>query len=214
MTVHVWSGVTVKMQSALGTPLVVTAVSKAAIGVAAFTPGTDPTIGDYLLMTAEGMHEISGRVFRAGTVVAGTSFQLAGENTTNYGTYVSGTATPITFGTTLLSARGVTASGGEPTFIDISTIHDKVDRQRPGNTSAASFGFECFWDPGDAALVAMKAASDEGAERAFQITFDNGALVVFNGYVSASLLPGGSAGDVVTTQVTITMSGTSTAYAS
>lgn len=214
MAVKVWSGVSVTMQSAAAAALTVSGVTKASPGVVTYT-GTDPLDGDFVLMTAQGMSQIDGRVFRVDNVNTGSdTFELEGENTTNFDTFVSGTAQVITLGTTLTSARNVSSSGGDFDFIDVSTIHDIVSKQVPGNASPATFTFDCYWDPADAALLALKAASDLKAQRVFKITFADGAFVVFSGYVGATLLPGGSAQDAVTTSVSITMFGRPTAYAS
>jgi hypothetical protein len=64
---------------------------------------------------------------------------------------------------------------------------------------------EFIWDPADAGQVAMKAAADAQAKRAFRIQFGTGgALTAFAGYISFSGTPGGNAQDVVTTSGTIT----------
>ncbi len=213
-TVTKWSAVAVAMQSALATALTVTAISKASPGVLTYT-GTDPSNGDYVKLTIEGMHQVDGRVFRVANVNTGANtFELEGENTTDYDTFSSGTAEVITFGTTMATATGLTAAGGDFDFIDTTTIHDNVRKQVPGLASAATYTFENLWDPGDTALAAMKLASDNQAQRCIKITFANGKKVLFNGYVGCTLLPTGNAQDKVTTSVAITMFGRPTLYAS
>jgi len=67
----------------------------------------------------------------------------------------------------------------------------------------------------DTGLIAMKSASDSQAERAFKFTFGTGGqILVFSGYVGCSLLPGGQAQGLVTTQTVVTMHGTATTYSS
>ena len=117
-------------------------------------------------------------------------------------------------GTSLTTATSVTASGGDFSFIDTTTIHDSVAKQVPGLASAAVFTFENIWDVSDAGLLALKAASDAQAQKAIRFTFANGQKVVFNGYVGATLLPTGSAQDKVVTSVVVTMYGRPTTYAS
>ena len=61
----------------------------------------------------------------------------------------------------------------------------------------------------------MKLAGDAQSQRAFKFTFGTGGqIMVFNGYVAANLLPGGSAQQLVTTPSAITMFGSPTYYAS
>lgn len=211
--VSLWSDVTVAMQSVLATAIAITGITNASPGVVTHG-GADPTAGDFVLITATGMPEVDGRVFRVANVVASTSFELEGEDTTNFGTFTSGSFQVITFGTSLATVSDLSASGGEFNFVDITTIHDNVAKQQPGLAAAASFTMTNIWDAADTALLAMKSASDSKAQRAFKFTFANGQIMTFNGYVGATLLPGGSAQDKVTTSTVVTMFGTPTYYAS
>jgi Phage tail tube protein, TTP len=211
-TVSKWSNVNVAMQSALGANKTISGISKANPGVVTST-AHGLANGAYVLLTVQGMYQVDGRVFRVANQAANT-FELEGENTLAYDTFTSGTANEITFGTTMATATGLTASGGEFDFIDVTTIHDNVRKQIPGLASPAVYTFENIWDVSDAALAAMKVASDNQAQRCIRFTFANGQKVVFNGYVGATLLPVGNAQDKVTTQVAITMFGRPTMYSS
>lgn len=213
MAVTTWSNVAVAIQSAAAASITVSGVTKASPGVVSYT-GTDPSNGDFVRMTAQGMNQIDGRIFRVANVNgAGNTFELEGENTTGFNTFSSGGFEVITFGTSLTTATSLSASGGEFSFIDVTTIHDSVAKQVPGLASAAVYTFESIWDVSDAGLIALKAASDAQAQRAIRFTFANGQKVVFNGYVGCSLLPTGAAQDAVKTSVTITMYGRPTVYA-
>lgn len=205
-----WTNVSVSIQSALATAVAITAITKANPGVVTAT-AHGLANGEYVYVTAQGMSQIDGRVFRAANVTANT-YELEGENTTTYTTFSSGTSEEITFGTSLTTATGVTASGGDPNFIDVTTIHDNVQKQISGNASASSFSFDSIWDPADAGLIALKAASDAGTQRAMMLAFSNGRRVLFNGDISATLLPTGNAGEAVKTPVAITMFGRPTVY--
>lgn len=211
-TVTTWTNVQVNIQSALGSALVISGITKADPGVVT-SAGHGLSNGDYVLLSSQGMTELDGRVFRVANVTTDT-FELENEDTTAYNTFSSGSAQEITFGTSLTTALTVSASGGDPNFIDVTTIHDSIQKQIPGNASAANFSFENVWDPNDAGLIALKAASDVNSPRAVHFVFSNGRRVLFNGYVSATLLPTGQAGGAVQTPVTITMFGRPTAYAS
>lgn len=210
-----WSNVAVAMQSALATALTVTAITKANPGVVSYT-GTDPTNGDYVLLTASGMFQVNGRVFRIANVDGtGNTFELEGEDTTLYDTFTSGTAQVITFGTSITTATTISSSGGTFPFIDTTTIHQNQKTQIPGLPEAASYTFDNIWDVSDTGLKAMKAAFDAQAQRCFKFVFGTGGqIMVFNGYVGANLLPGGTAQELVTTQAAITMFGSPTYYSS
>lgn len=211
-TARKWSNVAVAMQSALGSAVTITGISKASEGVVTAT--NTFSNGDYVVLSVQGMRQVDDRVFRVKSV-SGSSFVLEGEDTTAFDTFSSGTCQKITFGTSITTATNISSSGGDFDFIDTTTIHQAARTQMPGLPSAASFNFDNIWDVSDAGLKAMKSASDAQAKRAFMFTFGSGGqIMVFNGYVGASLLPGGSAQQLVTTQTTITLNGTPTYYAS
>jgi hypothetical protein len=211
-TAKIWSNVQVAMQSVLAAADTVTGITQANPGVVSSTAHGIAN-GAYVLANIEGMKEINGRVFRVANTAA-NAFDLEGENTTTYDAFSSGNVQEITFGTSFGTVRGLTTNGGDFPFIDTTTIHDKVATQIPGIASAISYSFEHIWDVANAALIAMKLASDQKAQRAFRFTFANGAIMVFNGYCGATLIPAGNAQDLVTTQTTITMFGSPTYYAS
>ena len=212
-TVRKWSNVAVAMQSALGAAKTITGITKANPGVVTST-AHGLANGTYVLLTIQGMHQLNGRVARVANQAANT-FELEGIDTTAFDTFSSGTAEAITFGTSITTATGVNASGGDFDFQDTTTIHTNVKTQIPGAANPATFSFENIWDVSDAGLLAMKSASDSQAQRAFRFTFGSGGqIMVFNGYVGATLLPTGAAQDVVKTQAVITAFGSPTYYAS
>jgi hypothetical protein len=200
----VWSGVQVAVQSSLATALPISAITKASPAVATYT-GTDPTAGDYLYLSdIQGMYQLNERVVRAGTVNTGSdTVQLEGVDSTLYSTFTSGDLQVVTFGTTLSLITDITVSGGDFEDIDITTIHDLVRVVQPGVASNLSFAMTAQWDPSSTALQALKTASDSKARRAFKFTFADGAIFVTTGYIGCSLVPTGSAQQLVTTPISI-----------
>lgn len=207
-----WSDVDVDVQSSLATAITITAITKASTGVVTYT-GTDPTNGAYVIVTALGMSEVSGRVFRVANVNAGSdTFELEGENTTGYGTFVSGSAQVITFGTSVDTITGLNASGGDFDFIDTTTIHSTVRTQIPGLASPGVYTCESFWDPSDASLLLLKTASQTKSQRCVRFSFADGRKFLFNGFVGCTLFPTGNAQDLVKTALVFTMFGSPTVY--
>jgi len=212
-TVRKWSNVAIAMQSALAADKTLTAIT---IGATATVTSTAHGYvnGDLVLISAQGMRQVDGRIFRVASSTT-NNFVLEGEDTSGYDAFSSGTAQLITFGTSITTATTVNGSGGDFDFIDTTTIHGNAKTQIPGLANPATYSFENIWDVSDAGLKAMKTASDAQAQRCFKFTFGaGGQVMLFNGYVGASLLPGGSAQDKVTTQTTVTMFGSPTYYAS
>lgn len=213
-TVAKWSNVRVAVQSALGANKTITAITKASQGVVSAT-AHGFVAGDFVLITAVGMYQVDSRVFRVadnGSPVDPNAFLLQGEDTTLFDTFTSGYANLITFGTSMQTATGLTASGGDFDFIDTTTIHVGQRQQIPGLANAASYAFENLWDPSDTALLAFKSASDNQAQRAVKFTFAAGQIVAFNGYIGCTMLPTGTALDKVVTSVVATMIGRPTLY--
>lgn len=217
-TARKWSNVAIAMQSALATAVVITGITKANPGVVSYTDAgtSDPSNGNFVVLTVQGMHQLDGRVARVANVSGGgNTFELEGIDTTLFDTFTSGSFQVITFGTSITTATSLSSSGGDFGFIDTTTIHNNVRTQVPDLPAPASYTFDNIWDVSDAGLVAMKSASDAQAKRAFRFTFGTGGqIMVFSGYVGASLLPAGSAQQLVTTSTVITMHGTPTVYSS
>lgn len=209
-TITKWSGVTIAIQSALAAADTITAITKANPGVASSTTHGMAN-GAYAKLTVSGMSQVDGRVARVANQAANT-WELEGIDTTLFDTFTSGTSEEVTFGTSLVTATTVNASGGDFDFIDVTTIHDNVKKQIPGVANPIKFDFENLWDTADAGLIALKSASDSSAQRCFKFTFNNGKIMVFTGYVGCTLLPTGGAQDVAKTSVTITMFGKPTFY--
>lgn len=203
----IWSNVKIDLQSAKGADKAITAISKASPGVVTATH--DYIVGDYVLLTVSGMVQLNGRMFRVSAISTTVSFTLEAEDTTLYDTFTAtgSVANKITLGTSLGTVKGLTGSGGEFAFIDTTTVHDTISSQIPGIASAIAYNFDNIWDAADTGLLALKAASDLKAQRAFRFTFSDGRKMLGNGYVGATLVPTGNAQDLVTTSATLTLSG-------
>lgn len=212
--VHLWSNVVVSIQSALAAADTIVSISKASPGVVTAT-AHGMSNGDYVKLSVLGMREVDARVFRIASVTTDT-FALEGEDTTDYSTFISGTAEKITFGINMTTAVSLNGAGGDFDFIDTTTIHGNAKSQVPGLPNAGTYNFENLWDPADAALAAMNTASKNRAQRAVKFHFEGGTgpVVVFNGYIGCSLLPTGSAQDKVLTPVVATMHGAPSIYTS
>jgi hypothetical protein len=210
-TATLWSNVQVAMESARAAGKTVSAIAKEAAPATVSATANGYSDGDYVVMDVTGMYQIDDRVFRVDNAAL-DAFDLEGETTTTYDTFAAGSAYKLTLGTTLAVLTSLSASGGGANFIDITTIHDNVAKSIPGLAAAATYSFEAIWDVSDAGLAALKVASDQRAQKAFKFTFSNGQIMVFLGYVNATLLPIGSNQELVKTTVEITMFGTPTYY--
>jgi hypothetical protein len=205
------------MQSALAAAKNITGITKAAEGVVT-AAGHGYSNGDYVFLEVQGMSQVNARVFRV-IGVATDSFKLedvtggTGINTTDFDTFSSGTAKKITFGTSITTAASISISGGDFDFIDTTTIHSNQKSQIPGAANPISMSMDQLWDITDAGQIALKAASDTQAQRAFKFTFGTGGtIMVFVGYVGFTGAPVGNAQDKITSPATVTAFGSPTYY--
>lgn len=219
MSVRKMSNVAVAMQSALAAAKTISAITKAAPGVVT-SAGHGYSNGDYVFLEVQGMIQVNARVFRVVSVATDT-FQLEGVtggtgiDTTDFDTFSSGTAKKITFGTSITTASSINISGGDFDFIDTTTIHSNQKSQIPGASNPISMTMDQLWDITDAGQIALKAASDTQAQRAFKFTFGTGGpIMVFVGYVGFTGAPTGSAQDKITSPATVTAFGSPTYYGS
>lgn len=209
--INVWSKVGVTVQTVLAAAKTITAITLASPGVVSST-AHGYLDGDIVLLKISGMIEANHMVVRVANKTTDT-FEMEGVDTTLFNAFVSGTAQKVTLGAAAATITDVSPSGGEAKSIDITTVHDDTDREIPGNLSAISYSMGSLWVPDDAALVELKAAGAVKGERVIEIDFATGAKVYFNAYPSASLAPGGSKGEAVTTPISFKLRGPITAYA-
>lgn len=197
MQVRMWKNVKVDMQSAIAAAVAVTAITQAATAVVT-SVAHGLADGDFVLLSVQGMTELHERIFRVDNKTADT-FELEGEDSTDYKDFVSGTFQKLTFGTSITTGTSISPSGGEYEMEDATLIHTDFRAEVPKLPSAIKFGMEHIWDPSDAGLKALQKASQLQQRRAFRFTIA-GMLILFYGYVGCTLLPGGQSQGKVTTQ--------------
>lgn len=212
-TAKKWANVAVAMESARAAAKTITAITKASPAVVSST-AHGYSNGQYVLLSIQGMFQLDSKVVRVANQTANT-YECEGVDSTAFDTFSTGSAYAITYGTTLSSVKGLSASGGDFDFLDTTTIHDNVKKQIPGLPNPLNYTFDNIWDVSDTAQVAMKTASDSQSPKCFRVTFGTGGnIMAFYGYVGFSAAPTGNALDIVTSPAVITMYGTPTYYAS
>lgn len=211
MTIYTNSGLAMSMQSAVATAKTIVSVTKAAPGVFTCTAHGFSN-GDLVLIEAEGMTEVNKRVFELVNIATDT-FQVVGPggttglDTTNFGTFSSGTVAKLTMGTSITGCQGFSSNGGEIKFEDSTTVHDIIDKQIVTGATALSYSLDMQWDPANAGQQAMKAAFEARTSKAFRIQWPSGAYVMFYGSVGYSGAPGGSKQGITTTSAAISAEG-------
>lgn len=198
-----WSNVGVDVQTSLSSAQTISAITKASTGVVTYV-GADPTNGDYIVVTANGMTQVNDRIFRVANVNAGSNtLELEGEATTDYGTFTSGTFQIITYGASFNILQTIQVSGGEPEYADTTTIHDEVRKRAPTVVSPLSLSSDALFDLADPGFVEARIAYRAKTKRAILLRFGTGSKMAMNGYFSAAGVPTGQAQGVVQTRITI-----------
>ena len=215
MPIYTNSGLTLAMESAIAAAKTITAATNAAPGV--FTSVAHGYLdGDIVLLEVDGMIEVDNRLFVIVNKATDT-FQIkntatgaVGIDTTNFGVFTSGTAKKVTLGTTIPGVQEFTPSGGEPKFVDTTTVSDKTDKQTVVGATAMSYGMTMQWDPSDTAQIAMLDAFAVRASKGFRITWPNGRYAMFYGSVGYAGAPGGGSQGVTTSPAAVAMAGNPT----
>jgi hypothetical protein len=211
-TVRKWSNVAVAMESAAASPVTITGIFQGS--TCTVTATNTYSAGDYVKLSVSGMYQLDGKVVRVSSPT-GSNFVAEGIDSTSFATFSTGTASKLTFGTSITTATSMSGTGGDFDFIDTTTIHTNVKTQIPGLSNPITYTFDNLWDIADAGQVAMKAATDSQAQKSFKFTFGTGGpIMVFLGYVGFTGAPGGTAQDKVTSPAVITCFGTPTYYSS
>lgn len=214
MTIYTNSGLAMAMQSAVGATKTLTAISQAAPGV--FTGTHDFIAGDLVLLEVQGMRQVNNRVFQVLSVSTTVSFQLeaidgtGALDTTLFSAFTSGTAKKVTLGTAVEGVQNFTSSGGEPKFVDTTTVHDLVDSQKVVGATARSFAMTFLWDPDNAGQQAMQTAFTADTPKAFKITWPSGKFMMFYGSIGFSGMIGGASQGVTTTPASVALLGAPT----
>lgn len=218
MSMSKMSNVAIAVQTVLATALNITAITKAAPGIVTVTHSY--ANGDYVVLNISGgMSQLNNKVFRVCNVSTTVSFQLedvsggTGIDTSSYDTFVTGTVSKVTLGTSITTATAIQISGGDFGMIDTTTIHTNQKSEVPGAANPLKFELTNLWDPTDTAQKAIKIASDLQSQLVFKFTFGTGGkIMVFVGYVGFVNAPNGNAQDKITSAMSITAFGVPNYY--
>lgn len=210
-----WTNVGIDVQTALAAAVSITAVTKASPGVVTYGGAVHPANGDYISITANGMHQINDRILRIANVnTTAKTFELEGEDTTSYDTFINGSYQIVTFGASFNSVQTISPSGGDYEKADITTIHDSVRKNVPTIAAPLTLAMTNYFDLTDPGFVECNKAYKAKSKRAIRVRFGSGAKMVMMGYVGAAGVPTGQAQGVVQTPVSIEAQNLPTVYAS
>lgn len=159
-----------------------------------------------------GWEDFNGAVIRA-TVLDANSFSMPGYDSSSTDFYPqgsdTGTAQKITGWTQLGQILAITNSGGDPKFIDLNPYDLRRGKRILTGTNPSSMEMTLGWDKSRADQVALNAASQTQAKRAFKYVLAGPSYCYGYGQVSvgAPIFE-----DVIKIKVSVTFDGLFTAF--
>jgi hypothetical protein len=178
----------VEIAATFGAAKTITAVTKASPPVVSSTAHAllEGAIGFF--DTVIGMDELLGQ---AGSVdaTAANSFNLEGLDSTSYGTFASGTFTPVATWLTMSTATSYEIPEGTTDELDATTLLDRIKQSQAGTLGAQNVQFSALSDMQLPALAVLRTAALNDGYVVMRITASNGERRVFRGQPS---LPGES----------------------
>lgn len=215
MAVSLPNGSIVAIASGYGSPVTVTAISNANPGVA--TAAAHGFVdGDYVEVTS-GWSRLTDKVVRVDNATTG-AFDLEGIDTTSTSIYPpgggAGSARKISGFTQLAQIVGSTSSGGEQQFLTYQFLESDAEKRIPTFKSAAGITFNIADDPSLPGYQLAKQANDDRLPRAVRITLSNGAVLLYNAYISLSTIPSLTVNELMTVEVTLSLLAEPVRYAS
>jgi len=207
-----WANVGVDIETAKASTKTISAITKASPAVVT-SAAHGYSNGDIIVLSIVGMVELHNQAFRVASVTTDT-FALEGVDSTAYNTFTSGTASKRTLGVSMSTSQDVNASGGEPNFADVTTIHDTLQKRVPTTKSPLSISITSIYDASDAALVELRKADRSTTTRVVRLRFSDGSVMIFNAYIASSGVPTGGTGNVVQTPLSFEVQGLPQFFAS
>lgn len=206
MSVSLPNGSLVALASGYGSPKTITAITNANPGVATST-AHGFTDGDILEVTS-GWSRLTDKIVRVDNSTANT-VDLEGIDTTLTSIYPAaggaGSAREITGWTQLAQITGSTSSGGEQQFLDYQFLEADSAKRIPTFKSPAQVTFTVADDPTLPGYILAKAANDDRLPRAVRITLANGAILLYNAYISLSTIPSLTVNELMSVEVTLSL---------
>lgn len=192
MAITLAVGTQVAIASTYGVVVNMTALTNAAEAVATLAVGHAVVVGDYLEVTS-GWDLLNGRIARA-KAVSTNDITLELIDTSSTSRYPAGTGTGsirrITAWTTLSQiTAGISVSGGDQQFADITSLTDRTQKQIPTTRSPVQVTLPVYDDPSLSWYSTVRTASETATSAAVRMTFPNASKLVANAYWSLQQVP-------------------------
>jgi hypothetical protein len=194
----------VEIQTTLGTPKVITGITKATEAVFSVT-AHGFTAGKILIVDeVQGMSQINRRPIRVKAAPTADSFTAENLDSTTWSTYVGGgTVTDVTGFLSYETLTTFNFPEPQPNPEPITTIHDTEEREVFGLDSAPTATMDSHAQPLNAAIIETRKASLSKSDRVIKATFQNGNVMLINTKVAGGRGIDGAAGEVAKSQISL-----------
>lgn len=217
MAITLSTGVSLQVAKTYGASINTTAVSNASTAVVTTASAHSISVGDYVEVSS-GWGLLDKRIVRAGAGTTASTLYLEGIDTTSTSKYPPGTGTgsvrKVTAWTALSQVKGLSASGGDMQFANITAIDDVVAKQVPTIRNAVSMNIDVYDDPTLAWYSDVATASDARAPYGLLMAFPNGSKLVANAYWSLQRVPAVTINEAMTSQISLSYAAEPVRYAS
>lgn len=215
MAVSLPNGALVAIASGYGSALTVTAVTNANPAVASST-AHGLADGNFVEVTS-GWSRLTDKVVRVDNSAA-NAFDYEGINSTSTSVYPAGSGTgtvrEITGWTQLSQILESSSTGGEQQFLDYQFLEADSAKRIPTFKAPAGLTFRIADDPTLAGYILAKTANDDRLQRAVRVTLPNGAILLYNAYISLAPSPSLTVNEVMSVEVTLSLLNEPVRYAS
>lgn len=174
-----------------GSPLAgISAVTQADPAVVSSTVAR--TEGEVVKITeVVGMTSLNGKLYVVDNPVAGVSFELAGEDTSNADAYVSGGKIDVAQFSNFCELTGANQQDGAADQIDATTVCSTAKEFEQGLSDSGTLQLDYNAAPGTTVQTALRAAKESGDQIAIKIVFPNsGGTIIMLGTVQQQSLSG------------------------
>lgn len=216
MAVSLPNGAIVAIASGYGASKVFSALTNADPAHATLEASHGVVEGDFLEVTS-GWSRLTDKIVRAGTVAV-NDVQFAGIDTTLTSIYPAGTGAgtvrEITGWTQISQILQSNSNGGEQQFLEYQFLEADAQKRIPTFKSAAGLTFSIADDPSLAGYIACADANDDRLPRAVRITLPNGAIILYNAFISLNKTPSLTVNELMAVEVTLSLLNEPVRYAS
>ena len=217
MAITLSTGVSMQVAKTYAVSIAVSTLTNASTAVATTASAHSIAVGEFFEITScWGL--LDKRVVRAGAGTTGSTLYLEGINTTDTSKYPAGTGIgsirKISAWTALSQVKGLSASGGDMQFANVTAIDDVVAKHVPTIRNAVSMNIDVYDDPTLTWYADVSAASDARSPYGLLMAFPNGSKLVANAYWSLQRVPSVTINEAMTSQISLSYAAEPVRYAS